>query len=182
MTGKTTERRPFVLVVDDTQAIVNLISRLLERHGFEVEAVDCGAKALEKVEDRRPDLILLDVLMPDMSGFDVCRKLKENRWTAPIPIIFLTGKADVVDIVQGFKLGGVDYVTKPFRAEELVARVTTHVQLYQLRAILPICSYCSKIRNDKGDWERIETYIHRETGASFSHGICPVCYGQLKKH
>lgn len=180
MADNQQERRPYILVVDDTPSVVSLIARLLRHHGFDVESATHGEEALKKVNDRRPDLILMDVMMPDMSGFDVCTQLKQNRWTAPIPVIFLTGKSSTSDIVRGFKVGGVDYVTKPFQGAELVARVRTHVALYQLRAILPICSYCNKIRNDEGDWERIERYIHRETGANFSHGICPNCYRELK--
>ncbi|MBN2449430.1 MAG: response regulator [Lentisphaeria bacterium] len=180
MSQPSRDRRPYVLVVDDTPSIVHLISRVLTRCGFEVEGASSGAEALARIQDRRPDLILLDVVMPGLSGFDVCARLKESRWTAPIPVIFLTGKTETEDVVKGFQVGGVDYVTKPFQTEELVARVNTHVQLYHLRAILPICSYCSRIRNDEGEWERLEAYIHRQMGANFSHGICPVCYEQVK--
>ena len=180
MAEKAQERRAYVLAVDDSESIVFLIREMLTRAGFEVEGAASGGEALRKVESRRPDLILLDVGLPDLSGFDVCARLKESRWTAAIPIIFLTGNADTDSVVRGFAVGGVDYVTKPFRAEELVARVRTHVQLHLLRAILPICSYCSKIRNSAGEWERLESYMHRQTGSQLSHGVCPDCYEEVK--
>jgi DNA-binding response OmpR family regulator len=82
--------------------------------------------------------------------------------------------------VRGFAVGGVDYVTKPFQPQELVARVQAHVQLHLLRSILPICSYCNKICNSEGEWERMESYLHRQTGTSLSHGICPECYAGLR--
>jgi DNA-binding response OmpR family regulator len=176
MAEKAQERRAYILVVDDSDSIVFITREILTRAGFEVEWAGSGDEALSKVESRRPDLILLDVGLPDLNGFDVCAKLKANRWTAAIPVIFLTGNADTESVVRGFAVGGVDYVTKPFRAEELVARVRTHVQLHLLRAILPICSYCSKIRNSTGEWERLESYMHRQTGSQLSHGICPDCY------
>lgn len=176
MAEKAQERRAYVLAVDDLESIVFLIREALTRAGFEVEGAASGAEALRRVESRRPDLILLDVGLPDLSGFDVCTRLKENRWTAAIPVIFLTGNASTDSVVRGFAVGGVDYVTKPFRSEELVARVRTHVQLHLLRAILPICSYCNRIRNSAGEWERLESYMHRQTGSQLSHGICPDCY------
>lgn len=176
MADKARERQPYVLVVDDTPAVVALIRRLLARAGVETDQALGGSEALAKVAGRRPDLILLDVEMPELSGFEVCRRLKENRWTAAIPIIFLTGKTDTASVVEGFAAGGVDYVTKPFQPEELAARVRTHVQLHLLRSILPICSYCNKIRNSDGDWERMESYLLRQTGTCLSHGVCPGCY------
>ena len=181
MTGIAKERRAYVLVVDDNRAVTQLIERLLTRAGFEIEAVASGNEALAHVAARRPDLILLDVVLPDLSGFDVCATLKQSRWTAAIPVIFLTGQAETNAVVRGFEVGGVDYVTKPFHAEELMARVRTHVQLHLLRAILPICTYCNKIRNSEGEWERVESYIHRQTGSQFSHGICPECYENARE-
>jgi DNA-binding response OmpR family regulator len=176
MAEKAQERRGYVLAVDDSQSIVSLIRQILMRAGFEVQGAASGREALHHVESRRPDLVLLDVGLPDLSGFDVCATLKGNRRMASIPVIFLTGNADTASVIRGFAVGGVDYVTKPFRSEELVARVRTHVQLHLLRAILPICSFCSKIRNSAGEWERLESYMHRQTGSQLSHGVCPDCY------
>ena len=180
MAEKTGERRAYVLAVDDSPSIIVVIRQLLGRAGFEVEGATTGGEALRQVEGRRPDLVLLDVGLPDLSGFEVCARLKQNRWTTTIPVIFLTGNADTESVVKGFAVGGVDYVTKPFRSEELVARVRTHVQLHLLRAILPICSYCNKIRNSTGEWERLESYMHRQTGSQLSHGVCPECYEDVR--
>ena len=181
MVNRAQERRAYVLAVEDSQSIVFLIQQALMRAGFEVAGAASGGEALRQVDSRRPDLILLDVGLPDLSGFDVCAKLKENRWTAGIPVIFLTGNADTASVVKGFAVGGVDYVTKPFRYEELVARVRTHVELHLLRAILPICSYCNRIRNSAGEWERLESYMHHQTGSQLSHGVCPECYEEVKE-
>jgi DNA-binding response OmpR family regulator len=181
MVEKAQERRAYILAVDDSPSVILLIRQILMRAGFEVAEAASGSAALRLVESRRPDLILLDVGLPDLSGFEVCAKLKENRWTAAIPVIFLTGNADTESVIKGFAVGGVDYVTKPFRAEELVARARTHVQLHLLRAILPICSYCNKIRNRAGEWERLETYMQRQMGSQLSHGVCPDCYEDVKE-
>lgn len=170
---------PLVLVVDDEPKNLQLIGSLLRERGYDFAYASSGAQALEAVRNDPPDLILLDIMMPEMDGFEVCKRLKQDMATASIPIIFLTAKKETEDIVHGFHVGGVDYVTKPFQPEELLARVATHIQLHQLQGLLPICSYCKKIRNDKNYWEQIEDYIQKNTGVYFSHGICPECYEKI---
>jgi two-component system, OmpR family, response regulator len=110
-----------VLVVDDEPNIVDVISMALRYEGFEVDAAGTGAEALTKVRDMRPHVLLLDVMLPDMEGFDVARQLGAER--ARVPIIFLTARDATEDRVRGLTVGGDDYVTKPFSLEELVARV-----------------------------------------------------------
>ncbi|HSA03856.1 MAG TPA: response regulator, partial [Candidatus Paceibacterota bacterium] len=138
-----------------------------------------GAAALELIAQQRPDLILLDVMMPDLDGFEVCRRLKKDLVSAAIPVIFLTARTETDDIVAGFNAGGVDYVTKPFRPAELRARVRTHLQLRQLQRLLHMCSYCHRIRETEGRWERIDAFLLERTPTRFSHGVCPEC---LRKH
>jgi DNA-binding response OmpR family regulator len=169
-----------VLAVDDAPTVLLVIERALRKRGFDVHCAHDGPQALEMLLDIQPDLILLDVMMPRMSGFSVCERLKRSEATSGIPIIFLTGKSSTEDIVRGFRVGGVDYITKPFHPEELIARVETHVQLHQLRSILPICSYCGKIRNEEESWEPLESYVHRHAGTAFSHSICPHCYTEVR--
>ncbi|MEF3191003.1 MAG: diguanylate cyclase [Campylobacterales bacterium] len=118
-----------ILVVDDTPQNIELLGVLLRRERWEVMAATSGEKALAMVERKPPDLILLDVMMPAMDGYEVCRRLKANPVTEKIPVIFLTAKNEREDMLEGFKGGGVDYITKPFDAQELLARVRTHLQL-----------------------------------------------------
>ena len=112
---------PRVLVVDDEPNIVDVISMALRYEGFEVDAAGSGAEALSKARDTRPHVMLLDVMLPDMEGFDVARRLGADR--ARVPIIFLAARDATEDRVRGLTVGGDDYVTKPFSLEELVARV-----------------------------------------------------------
>ncbi len=110
-----------VLVVDDEPSIVDVVCRALRHHGFDVAAVDTGARALAKVRDWRPHAMVLDVMLPDMEGFEVARRLSEQR--ADVPILFLSARDNTSDKVRGLTTGGDDYVTKPFSLEELIARV-----------------------------------------------------------
>lgn len=122
---------PFVLLVDDEPKNLQVAGALLRSAGFEIGLVGSGAEALESVAADPPDVILLDVMMPRMDGYEVCQKLKQNPDTAAIPVIFLTARNEEEDILQGFSAGGEDYLTKPFRPRELLARVRTHVRLRQ---------------------------------------------------
>jgi two-component system, OmpR family, response regulator len=110
-----------VLVVDDEPSIVDVVSMALRHHGFDVAAVDTGALALAQVRDWRPHAMVLDVMLPDMEGFEVARRLSEQR--ADVPILFLSARDNTSDKVRGLTTGGDDYVTKPFSLEELVARL-----------------------------------------------------------
>lgn len=120
-----------VLVVDDQVRNLQMVTNLLTHRGFEVISATDGREALNCLATRIPDLILLDVIMPEMDGFEVCRQIKSNRATNHVPVVFLSGSADQSSIVRGFETGGVDYIAKPFNKAELLARVLTHVQLVQ---------------------------------------------------
>ena len=122
-----------VLIVDDTPANLRLLSQMLIEHGFQVRPVPDGALALAAVQVEPPDLILLDIRMPEMSGYEVCERLKADGKTADIPIIFISALDAVQDKIKAFSTGGVDYVTKPFRIEEVLARVETHLALRKLQ-------------------------------------------------
>jgi signal transduction histidine kinase len=125
-----------VLVVDDTVENLRLLSDLLTGHGYEVRAVTSGRQALQAMEHDLPDLILLDVTMPDMDGFEVCRQLGSNERSKDVPVIFLTALNETADKVRAFNTGGVDYVTKPFQFDELLARVRTHSSLRRAQVAL----------------------------------------------
>lgn len=117
-----------VLVVDDNPANIDILLELLS--DYDVRAALDGSSALEAVKEELPDLILLDITMPGMDGFEVCRRLKSVSRTKDIPVIFLSASNDDASILKGFEIGGVDYITKPYRAKEVLARVRTHLQLY----------------------------------------------------
>jgi signal transduction histidine kinase len=120
---------PSVLVVDDTLENLRLLSHMLGEKGYDVRAVTNGRQALRAVEDDPPDLILLDAMMPEMNGFEVCRQLKSHSWGRDVPIMFLTALNDTTDKLRAFDAGAVDYITKPFQIEEVHARVRTHIEL-----------------------------------------------------
>jgi len=129
-------RPALIMMVDDTPANLSVLSDLLSARGFKISVAEDGESALEQLQYVQPDLILLDVLMPHLDGFTTCRRLKERPETRDIPIIFMTALTDTVEKVKGFGLGAVDYITKPFQQEEVLARVSTHLALQQLKARL----------------------------------------------
>ncbi len=192
--------KPVVLIVDDVAVNLEILRALLEAEGWQISAATSGEEALEVVASDRPDLILLDVYMPGLNGFEVCRLLKKDDETRDIPVIFLTAAGEKEAILEGFGTGAVDYVTKPFVTPELLARVRTHIELKRhrderektiamlnkalleirtLRGIIPICANCKKVRDDGGFWQQVECYIAGHSEAEFTHGICPGCAKDL---
>ncbi len=122
-----------ILIVDDTPDNLRLLLKVLTEQGYSVRPSTSGKEAIAAAQIEPPDLILLDVKMPDIDGYELCKRLKANERTRDIPILFLTVLDDVADIVKGFELGGVDYITKPVRAGELLARVKNQAQQQQLK-------------------------------------------------
>jgi putative two-component system response regulator len=118
-----------ILIVDDTLANLQLLANILKEDGYKVRPAINGNLALRAVAQKKPDLILLDIKMPEMDGYQVCQTLKENPATHDIPVIFISALSDANDKVRAFSMGGVDYLTKPFQFEEVKARVATHLQL-----------------------------------------------------
>jgi two-component system, sensor histidine kinase and response regulator len=125
-----------ILVVDDNLENLKVVCSLLKEKKYQIALAENGERALKILEEIKIDLILLDIMMPEMDGFEVCRLIKKNPETENIPIIFLTAKSETGEIVKGFQAGGVDYITKPFVKEELFARVNNHIQLKQVRDML----------------------------------------------
>jgi PAS domain S-box-containing protein len=126
---KSKQKQPLLLVVDDIVKNIQLIGNVLKKENYRVSLANNGRQAIAIATEIRPDLILLDVMMPELDGFETCRILKSQPETENIPIIFLTAKVDPEDIIKGFELGAVDYITKPFNTHELKARVKTHTEL-----------------------------------------------------
>lgn len=131
--SELTGTRADILIVDDTLANLKLLSELLKRRGYKVRAVPSGSMALMAVETAAPDLILLDIKMPDMDGYQVCERLKKMPSVNELPIIFISALEDTLDKMKAFAMGAVDYVGKPFQEEEVLARVENHIMLSRLR-------------------------------------------------
>ena len=194
--GEVKSNKGVVLVVDDTRDNVRFLADILRGEGYSVRPALSGVLALVAVEKDPPDIILLDVMMPEMNGYQVCGRLKADEKTRDIPVIFISALDEVADKVKGFKVGGVDFITKPFQVEEVLARIDTHLTLRRLqvereqknkdleaalaeikalRGLIPICSKCKKVRDDEGYWKQIEFYIQEHSEATFSHSLCPDC-------
>jgi putative two-component system response regulator len=122
-----------ILVVDDTVADLKLLTNMLKEQGYKVRPVPNGKLALNAAESDPPDLILLDIKMPEMDGYEVCQRLKENEKLRDIPVIFISALDETMDKVRAFNTGGVDYVTKPFQSEEVHARVKAHLRIHYLQ-------------------------------------------------
>lgn len=181
-----TQRKPLILIIDDNQENLKVIGNMLKEHNYSIAVATGGEEAFELLWKNLPDLMLLDIMMPGMDGYEVCKKLKTEKRTKDIPVIFLSAKGETDDIVKGFEAGGVDYVSKPFNSRELLARIKTHIELKRardeinlLKGIIPICSKCKKIRDDSGYWKQVEEYIESRSDAEFTHSVCPTCAREL---
>jgi sigma-B regulation protein RsbU (phosphoserine phosphatase) len=192
-----------VLVADDDQASRHLLHSLLSAEHYAVTEVDNGTSALAVLQDAKdPFVALIDWEMPGMEGTEVCRKTRELTNIQPIHLILLTARDSKSDVVQGLRAGANDYIVKPFNRTELLARVgigaqmvglqrslTQHIvelegalkRVKQLSGLLPICSYCKKIRDDSNYWQQVESYVMHHSEAQFSHSICPSCYETIVK-
>jgi diguanylate cyclase (GGDEF)-like protein len=122
-----------ILIVDDVEDNLEILGDLLTFDGYIVKSAKSGEVALKQVQESRPDLILLDVLMPGMDGYEVCTRLKEDESTQDIPVVFVSSMTDIDSKVQGFKVGGVDYINKPYQPAEILVRVNTHITMLRLR-------------------------------------------------
>jgi signal transduction histidine kinase len=143
-----------LLIVDDIPANVSVLYKFLSQEGFKVLVAQDGKSAIQRAEYGNPDLILLDVMMPGMDGFEACRILKSQESTREIPIIFMTALADTVDKVKGFSLGASDYITKPFQHEEVLARVTNHLNFRKLQKQLQARTWELERRNKESTQAR----------------------------
>lgn len=191
-----------VLVVEDAPINVEVVLGILWRdEQLALKVARTGAEVLEAVQAELPDLILLDIGLPDLDGYTICRRLKADPRSANIPIIFLTSRDEPEDVARGFEAGGVDYITKPFEALELQARVTCHLaqkrwsdaeraliaeleaalaNVRTLSGLIPICAWCKQVRDDQGFWQQVESYVAEHSRAEFSHSVCPDCLPRLK--
>jgi len=190
-----------VLVADDHEINRRLLDAILSTGGYKVQRASDGAEALAVLKNAKEPLVaLLDWEMPEIAGIDVCREARKEANADLLFLIIVTVRDHPHDIVSGLEAGANDYITKPFENAELLARVKigkqavemrqvlarrvaelegAMAQIKQLKGLLPICSYCKKIRNDADYWQEVESYIAAHTDTKFNHGICPAC---LEKH
>jgi CheY-like chemotaxis protein len=166
---------PLVMVVDDEPQNLQVLGALLRQAGYRVAVAHDGATALARCLATPPDVVLLDVGMPGIDGFAVCRALKQDVRTRGTPVLFVTARTDEESLLAGFAAGGADYVTKPIRPLELLARVGVHASLRRLKGLLTVCAHCARIRSPEKGWERLDHYVARHTEASVSHGLCEDC-------
>ena len=186
-----------ILIAEDDYTSRSILAAVLSRRGHTVKATADGAEALRAMQaPDAPRLAVLDWMMPELDGIDVCRRIRAMETDQPPYIIMLTTKGEKKDIIAGLDAGADDYLLKPYDAAELLARVDVGRQLIEtqaalarkitelqdalahirtLQGILPICSFCKKIRDDKGYWSQVEVYLMNHSDADFSHGICPEC-------
>ena len=187
-----------VLIADDEATTRHLIQGTLGKWGFEVLAAEDGTAALDIMKGPNPpEIVLLDWVMPGVDGLEVCRRVRAALLDAPTYIILITARGGLENVVQGLEAGADDYVTKPFDPRELRARLHAGARVVQLQkallernheledalkrvkqlqGLLPICSYCKKIRNDRNYWEQVDAYVASHSEAQFSHGVCPDCF------
>ncbi len=177
-----TQTNPLILIIDDNPQNIQMLANVINESAYDVALALDGLEALKFIAKEKPDLILLDIMMPDMDGYEVCNMLKSKNDTKHIPVIFITAKNETGDIIKGFRAGAVDYISKPFINEELLARVKTHIalklardEIQTLKGIIPICAKCKKIRDNKGYWQQVESYIESKSEVEFSHSLCPEC-------
>jgi CheY-like chemotaxis protein len=182
-----------IFTVDNDKFNVQLILALLQEAGYKnIKGFYSGDDMLNALESDLPDLILSDIMMPEMNGYELCEIIKKNPLWQHIPVIMITAatRTSHDSLKLSFDSGAMDFISKPVDNIELNARVTSALKLEyqrqqleialeevkQLKGLLPICSYCKKIRSDDDYWHEIENYISKHSEAEFSHSICPTCY------
>lgn len=192
-----------VLIAEDDPVSRRMLEATLVKWEYDVITTCDGAEAWQVLQSKdAPKLVILDWMMPRMDGLEFCRKVREVSSPQPTYVILLTARGQREDIVAGLQAGADDYVTKPFDRGELYARLQAGVrivelqsnladyvreledalaQIKQLHGLLPICSYCKKIRDDRNYWRQVEDYVAEHSEAQFSHGICPDCYEKYVK-
>jgi len=193
-----------ILVTDDDPDVLLLTTQLLRGAGYEILEASTGKECLEAAKAHRPDILLLDVILPDMTGIELCRQLKADGGLQDIFVILVSGIQISSEYqADGLNVGAEGYIIKPISNKELIARVQSMVRIKRaedalrdkekeqqklilqlqdalaeiktLKGFIPICAWCKRIRDDEGYWDQLEAYISKHTDAVFSHGLCPEC-------
>lgn len=174
-----------VLVVDDDPVACLQLRRVAEAAGYEVTVAQNGREAWDVLTRSHHRLVISDWYMPELDGVELCRKVRSRRNEPYVYFILVTSRGGKQQYLTGMQAGADDFIAKPVDADELQARLGVAERilglrrsLQQLEVLLPICSYCRKIRNDQNEWESIETYIEHRFETQFTHSVCPDCYVQ----
>ena len=191
-----------ILVADDDAVGATLLAHALGHWGHEVVVVNDGEQAWRRAQDDRGiRLAIIDWMMPGIEGTELCRRIRAEAGLEQMYLILLTGRDSPADVVAGLNAGADDYMVKPFDPDELRARVQVGIRVVtlqerlahqvaelqaalgrvkQLSGLLPICSYCKRIRSDQDYWEQVDSYVAQHSEAQFTHGICPACYERVR--
>jgi len=185
------------LIAEDDPVSRVFLELSLIKWGYEVIVTCDGSEAWEALQREAPPIAILDWMMPGIDGVEVCRRARAIQTPTPTYLILLTAKSEKEEIVEGLEAGADDYLTKPFNRAELQARIKVGLRITelqrnladrvvelqsalsrvnQLQGLLPICSYCKKVRDDQNYWQQVDSYISKHADVEFSHGICPACY------
>lgn len=195
-----------ILVAEDDPVTRRILESTLGRLGWDVITAADGTaawRALETLEGKNaPELVLLDWMMPGMDGIEICRKLRTTPGFELMYIILLTSRSEKEDLAMGLTAGANDYITKPFHPAELESRVRVGQRMVRiqtslavrikeleealsevkrLQGLLPICSYCKKVRNEENYWQQVESYLSSHSEVKLTHGVCPDCYTKMMK-
>ena len=190
------------LIADDDRGTAAILSKTLQRWNIEVAVAHDGTTAWDLLgAGAAPSLAIVDWMMPGLDGPELCHRIRQDPSLAHMYVILLTGRDKRADLVAGLDAGADDYMVKPFDTEELRARVQVGIRVVtlqerladrvaelqsalsrvkQLSGLLPICSYCKRIRSDQDYWEQVDSYVAQHSDAQFSHGICPQCYETVR--
>ena len=189
------------LIADDDRIATEILSTALQRMNIDVAVTNDGGAAWELLTaGDAPSLAIIDWMMPTVDGLELCRRIRQDAAHAHMYVILLTGRDDRKDVVAGLDAGADDYIVKPFDPDELRARVQVGIRVLtlqerladrvaelqdaltrvkRLQGLLPICSYCKRIRGDDQYWQQVDSYIVEHSDAQFTHGICPPCSQKL---
>lgn len=191
-----------ILIAEDDPISRRALEVTLRKWGHDVIVTSDGIEAWEALQSRPPLMAILDWMMPGLDGVDLCGRVRASLVTRSVYVILLTARDNKADRLAGLESGADDYIAKPFDRDELQARVKVGLRVAtlqrslaervteleqalgkvnQLQGLLPICSYCKRIRDDGNYWQRVEEYVSAHSGAQFSHGICPTCFDSLIK-
>jgi DNA-binding response OmpR family regulator len=172
-----------ILIAEDDRVARLVLKSTLESFGHDVVETDNGATAWERYSEEHPRLLIVDWMMPQLDGLELCRAVRAEARPVYTYIIMLTVLGGKGCYLRAMDAGADDFIRKPLDRDELAARVRVaerilglHSEVMQLESLLPICSYCRKIRDPNDRWHDIEAYISNHTETSFTHGICPECY------
>ena len=186
-----------ILIVDDDPDVLFATTRIVKSGGYPVLSATSGEECMTMVQKHKPDLILLDVVLPDAEGLSICKKIKADPDLKPPFVVLLSGVKIASDLrAEGLESGADGYIARPISNRELLARVEAMVRIMkaererdrvieklqealarvkELSGLLPICSFCKKIRDDQGYWEEVDAYIRDHSEVIFSHSVCPAC-------